>query len=119
MAKKKYIHTYNSGDIVTFKFLTGDIYTGKITHQGYKQDGTPDYKIRVEDKKGFTIYPCMTDERIIKRDKTAKQALKDFNQNYRDTINKQNNSGGKKIKEKSSELDNAINAQKKFINGKS
>ena len=117
MAKKrKGMHTYNSGDIVKFKFLTGDVYTGKITYQGYKEDGTPDYKIRVEDKKGFTIYPCMTDNRIIKRVKTAKQALKDFNQNYRDMINKQNNSQGKKKKEKNSELDDAINNQKKFIN---
>ena len=70
MAKKR-IHTYHSGDIVTFKFLTGDVYTGKITYQTFKEDGTPTYKIKVEDSKGFTIYPCMTDERIIKRENTS------------------------------------------------
>ena len=73
---KKQIHTYSVGDIVTFKFLTGDVYTGKITMQTYKQDGTADYKIRVEDSKGFTIYPCMTDKRIIKRNKTAMAIMK-------------------------------------------
>lgn len=109
---KKTTHTYNVGDIVTFKFLTGDIYTGKITHQTYKQDGTADYKIRVEDNKGYTIYPCMADARIIKRNKTAKQANKDFDNNYRDTLIKERD-----IARKKSKLDAAISAQKKFIKG--
>ena len=93
MAKKQH-HTYNVGDIVTFKFLTGDILTGKIVNHTYKENGTPDYKIRVEDSRGFTIYPCMTDERIIKRNKTALAVMKAAE-------NKQKN--------------NAIDAQKKFL----
>ena len=104
---KKRTHTYNAGDIVTFKFLTGDIFTGKITHQTYKQDGTADYRIKVEDKKGFTIYPCMTEARIIKRNKTAKQANKDFDNKYRDTLIKERDMARKKSK-----LDDAIRHRK-------
>jgi len=105
---KNRAHTYSIGDIVTFKFLTGDVYTGKITMTTYKQDGTPDYKIRVEDNKGFTIYPCMTDARIIKRNKTALAVMK-------------TNEMEQKLKEKKervvkkSELDEAIQTQKNFI----
>ena len=51
---KKQTHTYNVGDVVTFKFLTGDILTGKITDHTYKDDGTPSYKIRVEENKVCT-----------------------------------------------------------------
>ena len=62
MAKKR-SHTYNCGDIVTFKFLTGDTYTGAITELTWKEDDTPSYKIKVDDKignrNGFTIYPCI------------------------------------------------------------
>ena len=41
---KKLKHKYNIGDIVKFKFLTGDIYTGKIMEQTFKDDvlKTPD-----------------------------------------------------------------------------
>ena len=46
---KRQIHTYNVGDIVTFKFLTGDVYTGKITDHTFKEDKTPSYKIKVEE----------------------------------------------------------------------
>ena len=117
---KKQTHTYNSGDIVTFKFLTGDVHTGKIIDRTYKKDGTADYKIRVEDNKGFTIYPCMTDERIIKRNKTAKQANKDFDQKYRDTLIKERDMARKKSKKKvsKSKLNDAIKAQQDFTNGK-
>jgi hypothetical protein len=104
MAKKQH-HTYNVGDIVTFKFLTGDILTGKIVNHTYKENGAPDYKIRVEDSRGFTIYPCMTDERIIKRNKTALAVMKAAE-------NKQKNKA-KKIK--NTELNKAIDAQKKFL----
>ena len=109
MAKSKSFHKYNVGDIVTFKFLTGDVLTGKIINQTFKDDQTPDYKIKVEDSKGFTIYPCMTDARIIKRNKTAMAVMKEFgNQNKK----------SKKEKVKNDELSKAIKAQQDFTNGK-
>jgi len=115
MAKKR-SHTYNCGDIVTFKFLTGDILTGKITEHTWKEDDTPSYKIRVEEtsknRKGFTIYPCMTDSRIMKREKTAMAAYKEFNLKANDELRKKHD---KKVNK--SELDEAIDSQKKFING--
>ena len=43
----------------------------------FKNDGTPDYKIRVDEGKDkFTIYPCMTEKRIKRRDFTALQVMK-------------------------------------------
>ena len=109
---KKTTHAYNLGDIVTFRFLTGDVYTGKITEITWKEDDTPSYKIKVEDSKGFTIYPCMTDARIIKREKTARVADKEFNLKASDILRK-------KYDKKSgiSKLDKAIDSQKAFING--
>tara|TARA_R110000744_G_scaffold163851_1_gene280859 strand:+ start:1901 stop:2245 length:345 start_codon:yes stop_codon:yes gene_type:complete len=109
---KKKTHTYNTGDIVTFKFLTGDIMTGKITEHTWKEDDTPSYKIKVEDSRGFTIYPCMADDRIIKREMTARAADKEFNLKANDILRKQHEK-----KPGKSELDDAIKAQKDFING--
>ncbi len=109
---KKQTHTYNLGDIVTFKFLTGDIYTGKITEHTWKEDNTASYKIKVEDSKGFTIYPCMTDARITKREKTARVADKEFNLKANDILRKKYEKNPTK-----SELDKAIDSQKAFING--
>tara|TARA_R100001198_G_scaffold94752_1_gene78787 strand:+ start:387 stop:731 length:345 start_codon:yes stop_codon:yes gene_type:complete len=111
MSKKK-SHKYNVGDIVTFKFLTGDILTGKITECTNKDDGTPDYKIRVEDSRGFTIYPCMTDSRIIKRNKSA---LSIVNAIQKEQKKQEKSQGNKVIRE--SDLDKAINSQKDFLNG--
>ena len=105
MAKK---HLYNVGDIVTFKFLTGDILTGKITEQTFKDNGTPDYKIRVDENKDrFTIYPCMTHERIIRRDKTALAAMK--------ASEKEMNKKSKIIQ--AEELKKVLEEQKQFLNG--
>ena len=105
MAKK---HLYNVGDIVTFKFLTGDVLTGKITEQTFKDNGTPDYKIRVDENKDrFTIYPCMTHERILKRNKTALAAMK--------TSEKEMKKKSKKIQ--AEELKRALEEQKQFLNG--
>tara|TARA_R100000005_G_C4976941_1_gene188019 strand:+ start:31 stop:360 length:330 start_codon:yes stop_codon:yes gene_type:complete len=105
MAKK---HLYNVGDIVTFKFLTGDILTGKIKEQTFKDNGTPDYKIRVDENKDrFTIYPCMTHERIIRRDKTALAAMK--------ASEKEIEKKSKKIQ--AEELKKALEEQKDFLNG--
>ena len=107
MAKK---HLYNVGDIVTFKFLTGEILTGKIKELTFKDNGTPGYKIQVDENSksrvGFTIYPCMTHERIIRRDKTALAVMKA-------------SEGGKKKskKIKSDELKQALKDQKDFLNG--
>jgi len=115
MAKKQH-HTYNVGDIVTFKFLTGDILTGKIINHTYKEDNTPSYKIRVEDSKGFTIYPCMTDSRITKREKTAKLADREFNLKSNDILRKKMENKSKKNKKSdTSDLDNAIETQKNFL----
>ena len=124
---KKGKHKYSCGDIVTFKFFDGGVYTGKITEQTYQGDNVesiktnfdmPTYKIQVEDlgksnnKRGFTIYPCMSETRIVSRDKTALRAMKDFELDYRDKINKARNSS--KTEDKS-ELDIAIESQKKFL----
>lgn len=113
MKNKK--HTYSVGDIVTFKFLTGDILTGKITDHTYKEDGTPSYKIRVEEntkaRKGFTIYPCMTDSRIIKVNQTALNAVKALNRKEK-AIEKKN-----KVNKKTEGLDDAIQSQRNFLNG--
>ena len=106
MAKKQ--HLYNVGDIVTFKFLTGDVFTGKITEQTFKDNGTPDYKIRVDENKDrFTIYPCMTHERILKRNKTALAAMK--------ASEKEMKKKSKKIQ--AEELKRALEEQKQFLNG--
>lgn len=111
MAKGK--HKYNIGDIVTFKFLTGDVYTGKIIDETRKADGTPDYKIRVEEPgnkgntNGFTIYPCMTEKRILRRDFTAIEVMKLTEKK-------------KKIrtdKSKSQDLKEELNKQTNFLNG--
>jgi len=113
MAKKR-SHQYNIGDIVTFKFLTGDTYTGKINEKTWKEDDTPSYKIQVEDtygsRKGFTIYPCMTDSVIIRRDKTVAVAMKEFNLKSSDILRKQHEK-----KPNKSELDDAIDKQKDFL----
>ena len=104
MAKKDF-HKSNVGAIVTFKFLTGEVLTGNIINQTFKENGIADYKIKVENSKGFTIYPCMTHERIIKRNKTALAVM-----NAAD--------GGKKKSKKkidNKELNDAIDAQKKFL----
>ena len=115
MAKKR-SHTYNCGDIVTFKFLTGDTYTGAITELTWKEDDTPSYKIKVDDKignrNGFTIYPCMTDARISKREKTARVADKEFSLKATDILRKKHEN-----KPAKSELDKAIESQKNFLNG--
>ena len=115
MAKKK--HTYNIGDIVKFKFLTGDILVGKVTEHTYKDDGTPTYKIRVEEnsksRKGFTIYPCMTDSRIINLEQTALNAVK--------ALNKKEKAAEKKsIPHHTPQplgLDEQIKKQRDFLNG--
>ena len=129
----KNTHTYNCGDEVTFKFFDGSTHTGKITHLTYQGDNVdsiktnfdiPTYKIQVNDlgksnnKKGFTVYPCMTESRIIKRDKTAMKVMKEFDQAYRDKMNKERNSAKAEAKktDNTSELDAAIEEQKKFIN---
>jgi|TARA_R110001592_G_scaffold75219_4_gene227751 hypothetical protein len=118
MAKLK--HRYNNGDIVKFKFLTGEILIGKIMEKTFKEDKTPDYKIRVEEgsknRKGFTIYPCMTDARIISLEHTAIQNMKIEELAYRDMINKKRNADAKERKNES-DLSKALKNQQDFING--
>ena len=117
MAKKK--HTYNLGDIVKFKFLTGEKLVGKITELTYKEDNTASYKIRVEENSkmrvGFTIYPCMTDSRIIEVVQTALSAMRNSNKKQKAQEDKEISaamrSGNK------DELNQAIDAQRNFING--
>tara|TARA_R100000152_G_C6705207_1_gene133932 strand:+ start:317 stop:682 length:366 start_codon:yes stop_codon:yes gene_type:complete len=116
---KKVNHIHNVGDIVTFQFFDGGTYTGKITHQTYQGDNVdsvktnysmPTYKIHVDTHNGFTTYPCITEHRIKRKDKTALQASKEFiSRPELKTMSKP------KVKIKS-ELDEAIDAQKKFIN---
>jgi len=118
---KKLKHKYNIGDIVKFKFLTGDIYTGKIMEQTFKDDvlKTPDYKIRVEEnggKSGFTTYPCMADSRIIEVVHTAIQNMKVMELAYRDMINKKRHAEGKERKAET-ELSKAAKSQQDFTNG--
>ena len=111
-------HIHNVGDIVTFNFFDGGTYTGKITHLTYQGDNVdsvktnysmPTYKIHVDNAKGFTIYPCITEHRIKRKDKTALQASKEFVSRPDFKVSKP------KVKTKS-ELDEAIDAQKDFIN---
>lgn len=121
MAKLK--HRYNNGDIVKFKFLTGEILIGKIMEKTFKADKTPDYKIRVEEnsknRNGFTIYPCMTDARIINLEHTAIQNMKVEELAYRDMMNKKRNAEAKERKNESkkSDLEKALEDQTKFLNG--
>tara|TARA_R110001592_G_scaffold1578_3_gene9284 strand:+ start:1256 stop:1627 length:372 start_codon:yes stop_codon:yes gene_type:complete len=119
---KKIKHKHNIGDIVKFKFLTGDIYTGKIMEKTFKDDAekTPDYKIRVEEnggKSGFTTYPCMADSRIIEVVHTAIQNMKVMELAYREMMNKQRNAAAKE-KKVETELSKAAKAQQDFTNGK-
>jgi len=111
-------HTHNVGDIVTFTFFDGGKYTGKIIEQTYQGDNIesvktkydmPTYKIHVDNPKGFTIYTCVTEHRVIRKDKTALQVSKEFISRPDFKVSKP------KVKIKS-ELDEAIDAQKKFIN---
>ena len=115
---KKVTHIHSIGDIVTFSFFDGGTYTGKITHLTYQGDNVesvktkydmPTYKIHVDNPKGFTIYPCITEHRIKRKDKTALQVSKEFVSRPEFKVSKP------KVKIKS-ELDEAIDAQKKFIN---
>tara|TARA_R110000744_G_scaffold151931_2_gene265643 strand:+ start:593 stop:958 length:366 start_codon:yes stop_codon:yes gene_type:complete len=116
---KKSKHRYNIGDIVKFKFLTGDVYTGKITDHTFKEDKTPSYKIRVEEntrhRTGFTVYPCMTDSRIISLEMTAMKAMKAGEIAYREMKRKENATAIKASKDL--ELEKAIKAQEDFTNG--
>ena len=112
-------HKYNIGDVVEFKFLTGNIFTGKITEHTFKDEDTPTYKIRVEEKigrVGFTIYPCMTDSRIIKLKHTAIQNMKIEEKAYKDSISKQREKTRISEIEKKS-LKKAFEAQQDFISG--
>jgi hypothetical protein len=117
---KKQTHKYNIGDIVKFKFLTGDVYTGKITDHTFKEDKTPTYRIRVEEstkhKTGFTIYPCMDNSRIVSLEMTALKAMKAGEVAYREMKRKEIATAIKANKD--SELEKAIRAQEDFTNGK-
>ena len=64
-------------------------------------------------RKGFTIYPSMTDSRIIELVQTALNAVRASNkkEKAKDKI-----AISKKISG-NSDLDDAINAQRNFING--
>ena len=60
----------------------------------------------------------MTDARIIKREKTARVADKEFNLKASDILRKQMENKSKKNKKSNeSDLDEAIQAQKDFTNG--
>tara|TARA_R110001592_G_C12979028_1_gene734006 strand:- start:426 stop:797 length:372 start_codon:yes stop_codon:yes gene_type:complete len=116
-------HEHSIGDIVTFKFFDGGNYSGKITHHTYQGDNVeslktrydmPTYKIRVENPKGFTIYPCITDQRIVNKDKTALQVSKEFISRPDYKIAKPSKAA-KGTKEELA-LDAAIKAQKDFLN---
>ena len=118
---KKQRHTYNNGDIVKFRFLTGEVLIGKIMEKTFKEDKTPDYKIRVEEnsknRNGFTIYPCMTDARIISLERTAIQNMKVEEIAYREMMNKKRNQDAKERKAAGTELKKALENQKDFLNG--
>ena len=116
MAKKK-LHTYKIGQTVKFKFFDGSVHKGTIAELTYMGDvvgdktyyDCPQYTIHVPSDRyprGYMIYGSMTDERI-------KQAMEGEQQPLF-----ANNSLPKKVKAKksTSELDMAIQKQKKFIN---
>jgi hypothetical protein len=87
----------------------------------FKEDKTPDYKIRVEEdsknRNGFTIYPCMTDARIISLERTAIQNMKVEELAYREMMNKKRNQEAKERKAAGTELKKALENQKDFLNG--
>lgn len=115
---KKVKHTYSLGDIVSFQFFDGTTRKGKIIELTYSGDNVPSvqtrydmptYKIRVDDTRGFTIYPSMTDVRINQVEKSAL----DVSREWAGTMK---SSKFAEHAEKSSELDKAIEAQKNFLN---
>jgi len=117
MARKKK-HTYKIGQTVKFKFFDGSVHEGKIVELNYMGDkggdkiyyNCPQYTIHSPSKKyerGYMVYGSMTDERI-------KEA---YDSSYK-TVDPRAPNWAKKelINGAFSELDEAIEKQKKFIN---
>ena len=112
-------HKYNINDTVKFKFFDGEVRNGRITKLTVDHD-KPTYKIRVDDSRGFTVYPCMTNKHILeiitKAGKKTSGFLSDDVSSERiiPFSNKPNNIKAKPITN-NTELDNAIDKQKNFL----
>jgi hypothetical protein len=118
MKKKK--HTYKLGDILKIRFFDGSIHTGEVTKLEYMGDrvGMTNYNLPVYtvtsknlpgNKRPYTNYTGMSDERVIEANGSATEPL------YKGLIKKKR-SFKRKISKKS-ELDLAIDKQKNFLDG--
>jgi len=126
MAKKKK-HTYKIGQTVKFKFFDGSIHKGTIAELTYMGDvvgdktyyDCPQYTIHVPSDRyprGYMIYGSMTDERIKQAMKCEQQSLFTNMEKIPANNSKRGSNKNAKTKKSISELDMAIQKQKKFIN---
>jgi len=126
MAKKK-IHKYKVGDTMRFTFFDGSVHTGTVAELRYSGDNwehvdtqwsDPQYVVHVPDysgrySRGYMIYSNISDHRIVSVNGKLKEPLfpenKEPKATYTDSVS---------IPTEKSELQNAINKQKEFIDGK-
>jgi len=134
MAKKK-IHKYKVGDTMRFRFFCGTVYTGTVAELRYSGDnwdhtetnfGDPQYVIHVPDtsgrySRGYMVYSNISDHRIISVNGDLKEPIFPEPGKMVDRIEKCPIPGidaiGISIPKKD-ELQEAINKQKEFIDGK-
>ena len=121
MKKKK--HTYKLGDILKIKFFDGSIHTGEVTKLEYMGErvGSANYQLPVYtvssknnkgNKRPFTHYTGMSDERVLEANGSAKEPLyKKLSADKKAPVRR-----GFKVNVKS-ELDLAIEKQKDFLRG--
>ena len=122
---KKKGHKYKLGDILKIKFFDGSIHTGEVTKLSYMGERVdmanyqlPTYTITCKNnfpnsKREYMHYPGIGDERILEANGKALEPI------YKKFTTKKKKSAKKSVKvSKKSKLDQAIDKQKDFLNGK-
>jgi len=122
-------HTYKIGELLKFTYFDGSPHTGKVIKQTYAGDdwnhlqtdySNPRYTIQVpddRDARGYMIYPCVGESRIVKRIENNGFLCDDV----KSSANKGASTkplGKKQPKTEQSDLEDAIQKQKDFVGGK-
>ena len=126
MKKKK--HTYKLGDILKIKFFDGSIHTGEVTKLEYMGDRVgmtnnqlPIYTVTSKNppgnKRPYTNYTGMSDERVLEANGTALEPLYEKLLKKKKVTKPSKATRSKLQTTKKSELDLAIAKQKDFLNG--
>ena len=126
MKKKK--HTYKLGDILKIKFFDGSIHTGEVTkleYMGERVDRTnyqlPIYTVTSKNppgnKRAYTNYTGMSDERVLEANGSATEPLYKKLPKKKKAVKLGKTQMPKRKIAKKSELDLAIEKQKDFLNG--